>query len=371
MTPRSGTHARFGLLVGLGLLGSIPAYGKAGSDDATAWTADGTETIELRAVDHVHLQFPGPFADNGREAQIPIDFPKGNWVNIQMRLTVESMATAGRCTYPNPTGDIFDRSASVFLILDESCLAGFRCMGSDNQIELMKAITPFGTDDRTGPRVLTMDVTPFAPLLSGTKYIGVWVDTFDPNGWYATVDFTLTADPLQASVKPPAAGIIPLFFKQGVSRASQPTIDPITVTIPATANQVLMRLYATGHGSVVQPPCNQPADEFCRRNNRILVDGNSIWEHIVWRTDCNPQPETCRAWNACGYPSCTFPRAGWCPGYIACHDNADQCDQDIDVTDFFPAGETHDVLYEIQEIGMPGSGNLPNWNYSLVLYWYE
>lgn len=38
---------------------------------------------------------------------------------------------------------------------------------------------------------------------------------------------------------------------------------------------------------------------------------------------------------------------------------------------FFPAGETRDVLYEIQEIGMPGSGNLPNWNYSLVLYWYE
>src|SRR5262249_638701 len=273
MTSRSSLHARLGSLLGLAIAASAMAHAKGADENARPGRAGSTETIQLRAVDHVHLQFPGPFADNGREAQIPVDFPKGSWVSIQMTPPVESLAPAGRCTYPNPTGDIFDRSASVFLILDESCLGAFRCMGSDNQIELMKAITPFGTDDRTGPRVLTMDVTPFAPLLSGTKYIGVWVDTFDANGWYATVDFTLTTIPLQSSAKPPAPGIIPLFFNQGASRASQPSIDPVPVTTPTAANQVLMRVYATGHGSVVQPPRNQPADEFCRRNNRILVDG--------------------------------------------------------------------------------------------------
>src|SRR5712692_5198289 len=149
---------------------------------ALAWTgpasAGSVVDVQLRAIDQAHLYFPGPTPDSGREVQMPVDFPVGDWVSVQMTLTVESFATPGRCSYPNPTGDIFDRSASVFLVLDESCLAGSRCMGTDGQVELMKAITPFGTDTRTGPRILTMDITPFAPLLVGTKYVGAWIDTY-------------------------------------------------------------------------------------------------------------------------------------------------------------------------------------------------
>ena len=86
----------------------------------------------------------------------------------------------------------------------------------------------------------------------------------------------------------------------------------------------------------------------------------------VWRTDCSPGP-TCDTWNACGFPSCTFARSGWCPGYISCHDNdpeEDPCDQDLEATGWLPPGETHDVLLEVVDIN--GS-----WSKSLVVYWYE
>ncbi len=236
-------------------------------------------------------------------------------------------------------------------------------MGTEGQVELMKAVTPFGTDERTGPRVLTLDITPLAPLLVGTKFLGAWISTYDLNGWWVDVDFTFTEDPAEASPKPPAAGIIPLFFKEGVTADSQPSIQPKRVTIPKTASQVMIRLFSTGHGAVGQPPC----DEFCQRINRILVDGEPVWEHMVWRTDCSPGAiDACRAWNACGYPSCRFSRSGWCPGYIACHEN-DPCDQDLDLTAQLQPGGTYDLLYNIQNI-TPGGAN---WIYSLVLYWYE
>jgi hypothetical protein len=228
----------------------------------------------------------------------------------------------------------------------------------------MKAVTPFGTDERTGPRVLTYDITPLAPLLVGNKPLGLWVDTYDLNRWWVDVDFTFTADPNQASPKPPADGIQPVFFKQRVTAEDQKGIQPVPVTVPDDAQQVFVRLFSTGHGAVGQPPC----DEFCQRVNRILVDDQPTWQQVVWRTDCafNQEGESCRTWNACGYPSCTFPRSGWCPGYIACQ-NSEPCDHDLDATAWLPPGGTYDVLYNIQNL-TPGGAY---WNYSLVVYWYK
>jgi len=130
------------------------------------------------------------------------------------------------------------------------------------------------------------------------------------------------------------------------------------VSIPPGATSVKMRLFTTGHGAVGPGNC----DEFCQKNNRILVDGLPVFEDIVWRDDCSPGP-TCDTWNACGFPSCTFARAGWCPGYIACHDPGG-CDQDLDATSWLPAGETHDVLLDIESVE-------GHWSKSLVVYWYE
>ena len=73
----------------------------------------------------------------------------------------------------------------------------------------------------------------------------------------------------------------------------------------------------------------------------------------------------CWMFNACGFPSCTYPRSGWCPGEIACHYNLDAgCDQDLDATAWLPPGGTYSIGYEILE--RHGS-----WAKSITVFWYE
>lgn len=336
---------------------------------------------------------------NGWQLMVPVDFPEGDWTSVTVNFTIESRlctppnqgtvtkcGPGNPCVSPpcnggyNPCGDPWDRLAHLFVVFDDCIDAGGSCITNDN-LELIRAVTPFGTDarppDGTGQirsRLLSMDITPFAPILVGDTHVGVEIGHFVQKGWWVSVDFTFTERPELASDKPPADGIEIVGFGgySGVER---------TVSVPATANDVKMRLFTSGHGGATfctggsndgnscssgadcpGGACN-PCDEFCQRENQILVDGGIAWSAIPWRTDCSPAATPCSNWNACGFPSCTFSRAGWCPGYIACHHNA-PCDNDLDFTADLPAGGTYDIDYNVT----PVNGS---WPVSLVMYWYD
>ncbi len=311
----------------------------------------------------------------------PVHFPGGDWTKVTVTFTMESRLcddpiAPDKCGQNNPgwnpCGDPWDRTAHLFLVLDDCVELGGSCI-TNNNIELMRAITPFGTDapppDGSGdvpPRALTLDITPFAPLLVGDRYIGTEIGNYAAAGWWVTVDFHFNKRTDEASPKKPAVGFKPLFFHS----SSSGLVGPFTVSVPAEAQQVFGRLFITGHGGNSDPGCGQPADEFCPRINRILVDSDVAWEHTPWRDCCYPRGTEplclgCTDWNACGWPSCTYDRSGWCPGEIACHKNIDQgCDQDLDLTLALVPGGTYDVEYQI--VGINGT-----WSRSFVAYWYN
>jgi hypothetical protein len=154
------------------------------------------------------------------------------------------------------------------------------------------------------------------------------------------------------------------------------------VTIPSGAQQVMGRFFVTGHGGTLfcdggsrnglscgsSADCPggtcQNCDEFCHREHLVKVDGQTAWQFTPWRSDCSPGSLlACQSWNACGWPSCTFSRAGWCPGYIACHQNP-PCDQDRDLTLWLTPGGSHGLTWEVPIVN--GS-----WGASLVVYWYN
>ena len=170
--------------------------------------------------------------------------------------------------------------------------------------------------------------------------------------------FHFSKRPEEVSPKPPAAGIETAFFHS----SSAGLTGPFSVSVPAEAQQIIGRLFITGHGGNDDLACGQPADEFCPRVNRILVDSGIAWEETPWRDCCYPRGTEplclgCQDWNACGWPSCTYDRSGWCPGEIACHSNLDEgCDQDLDLTHALSAGATHDIEYEILEVNEDASG---------------
>lgn len=332
--------------------------------------------------------------NDGFQLMVPVDFPEGNWTKVTMTLTMDSRlckvganGTTDKCGSTNPTpggwnpcGDPWDRTALTFLVLD-NCIAGTgSCITNDN-LELIHAVTPFGTDapapNGSGvvpPRVVSMDVTPWVPLLTGHRYIGAEIGNFATAGWHVTTEFQFSKRPEEASAKHPAAGV------QVVGFGGAP-LPVRSVSIPVGATQVKARLFTTGHGGTqycdggtndgasctANANCPggscQNCDEFCHRTNRILKNGAPAYTVVPFRTDCSPGGTACMTWNACGFPSCVFSRAGWCPGYLACTSNAPGCDQDIDLTSQFPPGGTYNVGYDV--LVQRGS-----WSVSLVLYWY-
>ncbi|MFN7966356.1 MAG: peptide-N-glycosidase F-related protein [Acidobacteriota bacterium] len=331
---------------------------------------------------------------DGWQLNVPVDFPVGDWKKITVTYTIDSRlckagqnGTTDKCGGTNPggyntCGDPWDRIANLYLVLDESCLSNGASCINNNQLELMRAITPFGTDapaplgdGRVGPRVLTMDVTPFKSLLTGRKYVGAEIGHFVQAGWHVTVDFNFSKRPDEASPKKPADGVTIV----GYGGAPLPTRS---VAVPASATKVYMRVFTSGHGGTQYcdggtnngASCTsnancpggscQNCDEFCHRTNRILRNTTPIWQQVPFRTDCSPAGLfDCQNWNACGWPSCTFSRAAWCPGYIACHTNA-PCDQDIDLTSQLPAGGTYNIDYDVLV-------NRGSWSVSLVMFWYN
>lgn len=337
---------------------------------------------------------------DGWQLMVPASFPEGDWTRVLVTWTIDSRlckvgqnGTTDKCggTNPggyNPCGDPWDRTAHLFLVLDEACLTNGQSCVNGNNLELLRAITPFGTDAPAPlgdgvvpPRVLTFDITPYAGLFAGlTRYIGAEIGHYVQAGWHVTVDFEFSKRPDEVSPEQPADGIQVIGFG-GAPLAAR------SVSVPADAQQVFVRLFTTGHGgtqycdggsnnggactSNTQCPGGscQNCDEFCHRTNRILKDGAPIYTVVPWRECCVPRYpgdpfcQGCRDWNACGYPSCTYDRAGWCPGYIACTSDGD-CDQDIDMTSQFPPGGTYNVSYDV--LVQRGS-----WGVSLVMYWYR
>lgn len=336
--------------------------------------------------------------NDGWQLMVPAHFPPGNWTKASVTFTIDSRlckvgqnGTTDKCGDKNPggynpCGDPWDRGAHLFMVMDSCIESGGNCV-TPNNLELMNAITPFGTDapaplgdGKIPPRVLTLDITPYLPLLTGQRYIGAEIGHYVQAGWHVTSDFAFSKRPEDASAKKPADGI------QVIGWGNTP-FTPKSVTIPAEAKKVMMRLFTTGHGggqfcdggtkdgqsctSSSQCPGGscQACDEFCHRTNRILKNSSPVWTAIPWRNCCvpkfpgDPLCQGCTAWNSCGYPSCTYNRAGWCPGYIACHKD-DPCDQDLDMTANFPPGATYQIGYDV----LKQNGT---WSVSLVLYWYK
>jgi len=95
---------------------------------------------------------------DGFQLMVPVTFPEGTWSRVTMKFTMDSRlctpgqnGTTDKCGAPihargmNPCGDPWDRGALTFLVLDNCIANGGSCATNDN-LELIRAITPFGTD---------------------------------------------------------------------------------------------------------------------------------------------------------------------------------------------------------------------------------
>ena len=234
-------------------------------------------------------------------------FPFSNWAKLGV--------PSGQ-RWPEPC-DAFDRTVQVTLDEPENTSDGIG-------LELLRAITPFG-----GPEHLEADVTNVVNGLPGKHRLVVHIDTWsDAAGlvsgakgeWYASVTLETWAGAAPRRV----LAVLPVVFEA----QTEPDSAPVTFEAPSGAGSALLEYRATGHGgvNVFNASCRGPAEEFCRRDHELLLDGEVLAQLEPWRDDCdalctvtqndgNSGPQSYCAENPCGdQNSVRAPRANWCPG---------------------------------------------------------
>ncbi len=256
------------------------------------------------------------YLGNGRIALKKIVIPEfSNYTEAEIKITLVS------------NGDPWDKSGSCFVIPANSGInmidiAADRAVYPQHDtvryeqlagvvqgenykpvVELMRFMTPFGVghfssdqDSVSAQRrpvyvdgwaqdvVWTQDITDLISLLDGEAYIGVYVDTWTPEGYIVDVELKFTESALQFDPMP-ATHVEPLINTNYYIGQRHPDIFSrqdvvITFNIPEGAKNVRLKYIATGHGG------HSGGDEFHPQKNILSIDGNEVLNFTPWRTDC-------------------------------------------------------------------------------------
>lgn len=348
---------------------------------------------------------------NGRIIVKKITLPdyKRN-VSVKLKLTLAS------------NGDRWDKSGSCFVLPTSSAInllniakgdAKFPKIdsiklenmngiisGKDYQptVELMRFMTPFGVghysnneDTLTSKRrpvyvpkwekqvQWEQDITDLYPLLKGEAYVGVFIDTWTPEGYVVSMELDvkeskITCDPL------PKRHVEPLMNTVYYIGQSYPDIfsrkDVNTeFTVPKGAKNVRLKYIVTGHGG------HSGGDEFVEKRNILSIDGREVMNFIPWRDDCasfrrfNPATGVWLIKRKASYigekgyaekeveeplASSDLSRSNWCPG-------SDVWPEEVTLGSLSPGKHTFNVsIPEAQKI----KGNeLNHWLVSAYLVW--
>ncbi|MBY5960082.1 hypothetical protein KUV50_18160 [Membranicola marinus] len=286
-------------------------------------------------------------------------YPQGSDVTVKVSLV--------------SAGDRWDKSGSLFVLPDTSRIelrdilrdeesypdqAGIDkypgIVRTDNYVpalEIMRFMTPFGvgyySDEEAHPMIRynrpvyvptwaekvewEANVSELTSVLTGEFYIGVWIDTWTPEGYSLSVDLEYSGRSL------PPRKVVPLtntIYYAGQKHPDLFAYQPLTVSVPLPEDAKNVRLHyiTTGHGG------HSGGDEFIQIPNRVYFRDQLVLDTIPWRDDCaafrrfNPssgvwtRKDTARAYSREGkrmkrvveerLASSDLSRSNWCPGSV-------------------------------------------------------
>ena len=333
-------------------------------------------------------------------------------VSVNLKVTIAS------------NGDRWDKSGSCFILPKASAINLLNIAKGEKQfpavdstklenmigivsgedyeptVELMRFMTPFGVghyssaDDSLSRKRKPVyidqwadsvsweqSITDLYPLLEGGAYVGIFIDTWTPEGYIASVtidvdesDISCDAltkrhvEPLMNTVYYIGQSYPDIFARKDVST---------DFVIPEGAKNVRLKYIVTGHGG------HNGGDEFVQKQNIISVDGKEVLDFIPWRNDCasfrrfNPATGVWLEKRLASYigekgytekeveepvASSDFSRSNWCPG-------SDVVPEEVELTDIQP-GE-HTLTVSIPEAQEVDGNKLNHWLVSAYLVWDE
>lgn len=348
---------------------------------------------------------------NGRIILRKITLPdyKRN-VKVNLKLTVAS------------NGDRWDKSGSCFVLPKESAVTLLSIARGESKfpqvdslklekmvgivagkdylptVELMRFMTPFGVgyysnndDSLTRKRrpvyipkwencvQWEQEITDLYPLLEGEAYVGIYIDTWTPEGYVASLDIDVKESPIACEVMP-KRHVEPLMNTVYYMGQSYPDIfarkDVSTeFTVPKGAKNVRLKYIVTGHGG------HSGGDEFVQKRNILSIDGKEVYSFIPWRDDCasfrrfNPATGVWLIKRLASYigkkgyeekeveeplASSDLSRSNWCPG-------SDVVPEEILLGNLAPG--KHIFTVSIPEAQAVDGNKLNHWLVSAYLVW--
>ncbi|WGH76323.1 PNGase F N-terminal domain-containing protein [Tenacibaculum tangerinum] len=210
-------------------------------------------------------------------------------------------------------------------------------------IELLRFMTPFGVGFFNNHEKLKdakpvyipkwednvvwkQDITHLLPLLENEVYIGVYVDTWNKQGYTVSVELDFTETTIPHHLKK-ERGVLPVLNTTKYA-ANQKFYDAfskgnLSIAIPVQSTLKNAKLYyiATGHGGYAA------GDEFNQKENIIKLNQKVIKKFTPWRDDCASfrrfNPSSGVAMIPTTYKgkkieeriaSSDYSRSNWCPG---------------------------------------------------------
>lgn len=333
-------------------------------------------------------------------------------VKVNLRLTVAS------------NGDRWDKSGSCFVLPKESAINLMSIAEGKNKfpaidstkyenmvgiipgkdylptIELMRFMTPFGVgfysknDDALSAKRRPVyipqweqsvsweqDITDLYPTLEKEAYVGVYIDTWTPEGYVASMDIDVKESKITCDAMPKRQ-VKPLMNTVYYIGQTYPDIfsrKDVTMDfdMPKAAKNVRLKYVVTGHGG------HSGGDEFVKKANIVSVDGKEVLNFIPWRDDCasfrrfNPATGVWLRKRLSSYigekgyeekeveeplASSDLSRSNWCPG-------SDVVPEEALVGDL-KAGK-HTFTVSIPESQQIDGNKLNHWLVSAYLVWEE
>lgn len=322
-------------------------------------------------------------------------------------------------------GDRWDKSGSAFIIPNQSAInlmkiaqgiAQYPAIDSTKlenlsgivpgqdylpTVELMRFMTPFGVghysrDTASYPKRMpvyvdgwaekvewTQDITDLYSCLEDSAWVGVFIDTWHPDGYVAglTLDFEENPAPTYAMKDTHVEPLINTVYYVGQQYPGIFADKDIEVpfTIPANAKNVKLKYIVTGHGG------HSGGDEFVEKENIVSIDGNEVLKFTPWRKDCasfrrfNPTSGVWLRERTASYidskkggyaekkieeaiASSDLSRSNWCPG-------SDVVPEEVELADI-TAGN-HVIKFSIPEAQAIDGDKLNHWLVSAYLVWEE
>lgn len=268
-------------------------------------------------------------------------------------------------------------------------------------VELMRFMTPFGVghfssnnDSVSAQRrpvyvdgwaedvTWKQEITDLLPLLEGEAYVGIYVDTWTPEGYKVDAKFTFTESAIHGDEKP-RLHVEPLINTNYYIGQKHPDIFSrrdveIDFTLPANAKNARLKYITTGHGG------HSGGDEFRPQQNILYVDGKEVLSFLPWRTDCasfrrfNPTSGVWLRTRPMAFiarggkrevkeieeplASSDLSRSNWCPG-------SDVPPVEVKLHDLSPGD--HTLTISIPESTGIDENKLNHWLVSAYLVWEE